>query len=403
MKNLQGYVIKVAVGNNPPRAQIFKQGANEFYIGGIYCKLLRLFAQHYNASLEFVYQPYEASYSLLQCIRDIKNHTVDTCADGISYSDHIMTTRSPKLYSSILLVPYDEPLELYHYFLRPFRDKVWALLIVSFITAVLTITWIEYMKTGRMQWIYNTLIAFQGMLYIPFYIRNIPQPHRTILELFILVAGFSLSSCYLAYLSSLLLKKIYKSNISSLQDIIDRNMSILIKRYDQFMWNHYGAPEAMKQQSQLVSEEFLVSKRKELNPNYIYSSLEDKIAYYLYQQQFLKRPILKVLENEIVIQVVGGMPMRSYWAFKDLLMNFMDHFLASGLYGCLYTKTLQEAILYGEIQFFATEVSTVEPLNMEYFQICIIILMTGYCMAALCFLVELIVFMEGQSGKNLKK
>ncbi|XP_073828907.1 uncharacterized protein [Musca autumnalis] len=291
---------------------------------------------------------------------------------------------------------------MYHYFLRPYRDKVWKLLLFSFVVGVLAITWVEYMKTGHMQWISNTLVAYCGLLYIPFRFDHIPPPQGYILEMIILVAGFSLSSCYLANLSSILLKKIYKSKISSIQDIIEHNMSILINKYDEFTFYHFGAPEAMKQQILLVSEELLFENRRRLNPQYIYPSMEDKTTFYLYQQKFLQRPILKVLDTEIILQIVAGIPMKSYWPLQDLLMAFTDNFHLSGLYRQIFDESLQDGILYGQIAFLPTEVRTVEPLNMEYFQFCITILIVGYIMSTLSFVLELIVFGENQRVKNVK-
>lgn len=255
----------------------------------------------------------------------------------------------------------------------------------------------EYKEYQRLEVTRNIFTTFESFICGSINLKHLSPKYRYGLETLLIFSGFFLSNFYLAYLSSILLTKIYQEDIDSIQDVVEHNLTILTTEFHQFVLEASQASPLVRQQSIVVSEEMVAENLKILNPEYVYFALESRFDFYLYQQKFLTRPRMKKLANEIITTDIGELPMRSYWPLQDILMDFMDNLFCHGIYQKLFSEAMEDGIHLGQIEFIPTEGFSVEALSVDYFVICGLLLGSGYALSLICLIIEIMVYNKLQS------
>lgn len=388
--NLLGYAVRVTVGNNPPRVHAYYNSEGVLQIGGFYGNIVKMFVGQYNATLDYAIMPDMEQYSVLSCIEYILEHRADICTDAILFGGGIEITRPMQIVNGRLMVPFDTPLENYKYFRMPFTSLVWFVIFISFVCSTILLILVEYIEYQRLEVLKNIFNIFESFICSSINLKHLPPKYRYGLEALLIFSGFFLSNIYLGYLSSILLTKIYRRDIDSIRDVAEHNLTILTTDFHQFILETSHASPLVRQQTKLVTEDFLIENLRNLNPEYVFFDLDSRFDYYMYQQIYMSRPRMKKLMNEVVTTDIGEIPMRSYWPFQDILKDFMENIFCHGIFKKLTTDMHMEGIRLGELKFISTKGLSVEPLSLEYFVLCGLILLGGYSMSILCFVMEII-------------
>ncbi|XP_061392260.1 uncharacterized protein LOC133327733 [Musca vetustissima] len=389
--NLQGYPVKVAVGSKPPRVNAFFDEEGNLQLGGYYGHIVSMFISRFNATMDYVIMPNMSSYSILSCIESILEQTSDICSDAILFGNGIETTRPLHVVSSHLVVPFDKPLENYNYFRKPFTIDVWICIAISFISTIVLLILIEYKEYGQLRLVNSIFTTFSSLICASFSVEHLPPIYHYGVETILIFSGFMISNYYLAVLSALLLTKIYEREIESIQDVLDHNLTIVTTEFQQYVLEVTKAPDRIRQQTVVFTEEEAVRNMQLLNTDYVYFGINAETDFFLYQQKYLSRPRMKKLEDEAVTTDIGEIPMRAYWPLQDLLMSHMENIFASGITMYLETETFEEGIRQGDISFIPNRDLYVEPLSLEYFVLCGLLLAGGYSISFLCFIIEIVV------------
>ncbi|XP_073838222.1 uncharacterized protein isoform X2 [Musca autumnalis] len=257
--NLQGYTVKVALGHNPPRVSAFYDDDGVLQVGGFYGHIVNMFIAQFNATVDYVLMPNMSTYSVLSCIESILEQTSDICSDAILFGNGIETTRPLHVVSSHLVVPFDKPLENYHYFRKPFATDVWICIAVTFISTIVLLVLVEYKEYGRFRLVNSILTTFSSFLCASFSVEHFSPAYHYGLETILIFSGFMISNFYLAVLSALLLTKIYEREIESIQDVLTHNLTILTTEFQQYVLEVTKASPQIRRQTITVSEEEAVS------------------------------------------------------------------------------------------------------------------------------------------------
>ncbi|XP_037820077.1 uncharacterized protein LOC119609391 [Lucilia sericata] len=384
-KDLQGFPVQVSMANNPPRALLYYDAKNRLQLKGLFGNLINLFAQIYNASLV----PHQISnldyYRELDCLKYIAENKVDLCGDAMALNPQYVMSKPVIIARSYLMVPYDKPLPQVYYFFKPFQTYVWYILLLAFIFNVMALALIHRLQHKSWSFSLQLLYVCLSFIHLPFQLKRLKGPLRRHWEMLLILMGFVISNWYLSLLASLLYTRLYSQDIQSLQDLQRLNISIMVNEFEYSLLNVSAVDPIIMQQLLLVADNVLLENRRNLNPHYAYYSQYDKNSFYLHQQKFLLRPIMKELSKEPINSVLGGIPMRYNWPFEHLLNNIMDHILESGLFDRLLLDSLEDGIRSGYLKYFATEHCYVVPLSLEYFQVPGIILALG-CLMGFIFL-----------------
>uniref|UniRef100_A0A2Y9D4S6 Ionotropic glutamate receptor C-terminal domain-containing protein n=1 Tax=Stomoxys calcitrans TaxID=35570 RepID=A0A2Y9D4S6_STOCA len=403
VSNLRGIPIKVTIGNYPPRVYADFDETGELQLGGFYGNAVKIFAAQFNVTLDYVFMPNMSHYSVLSCVEFIEQQWADICADAVLFGMGIETTRPIYIVFSYLLVPFDKPLENYEYFRKPFDNLTWGIIGFTFICLSSLVIVVEYKEHRRLSLVDNLFRTFESFIGGSSDLGHISQNYRYALEFLLIFCGFMIGNIYLAYLSSILLTKIYRKEIRSIHDIIAHNMSILTSTYQQYILELTDASPLVRQQTIIVSEEMIDANLRQLNPEYVYFALDIEMDFYLYQQQYMTRPRMKKLSDFVITSDMGEVPMRSYWPFQDLFTDFMDNLFCSGISGYLFEESTLEGLRSGQITYFPTEGMSVVPLSLEYFILCGLILAGGYIMSLLCFIIENLVYRKISARNRNRK
>lgn len=392
--DLKGYPIRVTVGNYPPRVNAYYNEEGELQLSGFYGRAAKMFISQFNATMEYVIMPNMSHYSVLSCIEYILEHWTDICSDATLYGNGIETTRPFFIVTGCLMVPFDTPLENYKYFRMPFTNQVWLIIFLSFISSTALLILVEYKEHKRIEIIKNLFSTFESLICCSISLNHLSAKYRYGLEALLIFSGFFLTNCYLAYLSSILLTKIFRRDIDSIRDVAEHNLTILTTDYHQYILEVTNATHLVRQQTKLVSEEEYLINLKSINSEYVYFDLDSRFDYYLYQQKFLSHRQMKILTSEWVTTDIGEIPMRSYWPFQDLFTEYMDNLFSSGIFTQFTIETQEEGIRMGELEFTVTKGLSAEPLSLEYFVLCGLLLVGGYTLSIVCFLMEIFVHRE---------
>ncbi|XP_061402685.1 uncharacterized protein LOC133338533 [Musca vetustissima] len=166
---------------------------------------------------------------------------------------------------------------------------------------------------------------------------------------------------------------------------------LILIEYKEYVWNICHPYITMVLRQFVFTEEEAVRNMQLLNTDYVYFGINAETDFFLYQQKYLSRPRMKKLEDEAVTTDIGEIPMRAYWPLQDLLMSHMENIFASGITMYLETETFEEGIRQGDISFIPNRDLYVEPLSLEYFVLCGLLLAGGYSISFLCFIIEIVV------------
>lgn len=106
----------------------------------------------------------------------------------------------------------------------------------------------------------------------------------------------------------------------------------------------------------------------------------------------MQRPRMKELSQILINPVYVGIPMKPNWPLEDLLNNFMVYLIESGIYIKILDDTFDNAIRIGHLKYFPSDNNTVEPLNLQYFRMPAFLLLMGYSVALISFILEIWIY-----------
>lgn len=281
LTNINGFPIRVTLGNSPPRALIWHDAQQKLKISGYYTTILEVFARQHNASLDFLIISHKDFYNELDCLHYIENNKTDLCGDGMIMGLGYEVTRPEEISYSYLLVPYDEPLDRFYYFIKPFQLEVWFLDCLNLLNNIVLLSLIQRLQGGTWDLSHNALNSIMAFSNLPFELRRIKGWRRFYLQFLMFIGGFMVANWYLSVLSSLLLSRLYSHYISSLEDLVFHNISIMISDYEFVFLNTSELSALLVQQLKVVDNEVLHENRRNLNPAYAYYSQYEKNVFYL--------------------------------------------------------------------------------------------------------------------------
>ncbi|XP_073828966.1 uncharacterized protein [Musca autumnalis] len=396
-KNMHGFPIRVILGNNPPRSLLWwsntesNTSSPRLHISGYYATILEIFAKQYNASLDYIILSHKDYYNELECLRYIHSNRTDVCADVMVMGQGYIVTKPEEVTNSYLIVAYDTPMDRFYYFIKPFKPAVWLWSEVTTCSVSLMLSLINWLQRESWSFPKNYLNSMMAVANLPFQLSRIKGWRRKFLEIFMFLYGFVLANWYLSLLSSLLSSRLFDSYISSLQDLHDRNISIIISDYENIFLSNTQISPIIGQQLEIVDNEFLLEKRRNLDPSYAYYGQYDKNLFYLRQQLYMEKPRMRELTEYPFNPVYCGIPMRTNWPLEDKLNTLMGFMLESGVFSRILEDTFDDAIRIGHLKYFPMDHNTVEPLSLDYFRMPGTLLVVGYSLGFVCFIVEILI------------
>ncbi|BFG04939.1 uncharacterized protein DMAD_03791 [Drosophila madeirensis] len=406
-KDLMGYPVRVLVTNDPPHSFVNEdksEASGARYQGSIISSF-KLFAKHFNASLEAV--PFDGlrRYRTGECLSLVMSNVTDACGSIFVMTFRYPTSQPVRLNRVAIMAPFGNPIEKFHYFFRPFDPPVWLWTGLSVAYIALLGALLHRWRFGRWDVGQYLLLAVQSLL-----TRSLALPqccsggNRLLLLLLLFATGFVLSSLYVAQLSMMLTTRLYQRPIDSVADLKAANVSILLQQHNVGPNSVYGSSEELRERFLLVEESLHKQRRDDLDPRYAYVDSEDRMDFYLYQQKFLRRPRMKKLLDPVgytwAVQVI-----RQNWPLERLYNEHVQRLFETGLQEKLVGDVHELAVLAGFLRFLPTQSAGIDPLRLEDIVMAAMVLAGGHALAGICFLCELLLpnINEAQSQSQLRE
>ncbi|XP_036334696.1 uncharacterized protein LOC118745277 [Rhagoletis pomonella] len=387
--NFHGYSIRVILGTQPPRALVYKDARGMQRISGLLPLIIKLFAERYNATLHFTVHP-NPNYDFMQCIPEVLAGVYDICADNGYYSTYGKPHSKPLyLVTAYFAVRFPQPLAKFRYFLSPFQASTWCVLVaaIAYVTLLLAlINWREHGYWNVGQYLLDVISSFILSTVHP----NLFESHRgKFIFILLTIVGFIVAEYYLAFLSSLLSTDLYECPINTVEQLIANNISILsVYAYQSIVDKYLEYPELMSHVKYLPNG-VVKLHRDQLDPSYAYINVFDIWQLLFYQQKFLLRPRLKLLEKPLTTHL-SGMPLPHYWPFEKIFHRHVQQLFEFGFHHYFMQVTIEDAVKAGFLTLFKTEWHEAVALNLSDFEMPAILLIAGYLIAFVVFVIEVI-------------
>ncbi|XP_016964830.1 uncharacterized protein LOC108034456 [Drosophila biarmipes] len=394
LKNLHGKVVHTSVETMTPRCYHYiNRHGKKVYAGYMY-KMIKTFIETYNGMEKHVFGNLE-TIPYKEGLKALADGEIDMMPRIIHALDWNFFYRSHILYNikTFIMVPWAEPLHKSLYFLRPFGNAVWITFIVSFIYASFVTWWMRHRERE------NSSISrtFMDVLQLLFQLPLTKTWHfnlglnQVLIFIVLFIVGFILTNLYTAQLSSFLTTGLFKRQLNSFDDLFREKRTLLMESFDaEVLYNMTKAQIIQKEFENITlvtSIEELFEHRKSLNTTYVYEAYEDRIAFELLQQKFLRVPIFKTL-NEVYDQRPVFVALRHGLPYVELFNDYLRRIWESGIWSRLERESLFEGIASGEISFRKSKSLEKQVFDKEFYFFAYILLGVGWLISTIVFMVE---------------
>ncbi|EDV51302.1 uncharacterized protein LOC6546183 [Drosophila erecta] len=394
LRNLQGQVVRISVETMTPRCFRYRNRQGELVYAGYMYRMVKEFIETYNGTEEHVFGnvdtiPYKEGLTAL------KNGEIDMMPRIIHDLQWYYFYRSRILYNikTYIMVPWAEPLSKSLYFIQPFRSTVWVTIMVSFVYASIVIWWIRYRLLGNSSLSRSFMDVLQLLFQLPgssIWHFNMGT-HQVLSFMILFIVGFMLTNLYTAQLSSYLTTGLFKSQINTFDDLFREKRTLLVESFDAEVLHNMTTSKIIQKEFESIilvtSIEEVFKHRKSLNTSYAYEAYEDRIAFELSQQMYLRVPIFKTLE-EVYDQRPVFVALRHGLPYVELFNKYLRRIYESGIWIKLQEDSFLEGITSGEISFRKSQSREIKIFDKDFYFFAYILLGMGWCVSTIAFFSE---------------
>lgn len=384
--NLYGWEVRTIISNNPPRSLVYPE--QDIY-DGYALGLLREFLAYRNATfVPFLQENFEI-FSAMDCLKLLHDRKGDLCGDILGINDDFSYTDSYMYLYANILIPSPQARSKNYYILEPLDRRAW-LLIALYVLIICSFTsFVCWLQSGELEWIKILLEIIRSLLYIAFRLNEIKGRLHYILYGTICFAGLIYSNYYLAFLHTLLSTGLYEKPIESFEELVRRNVSIIVPEYDIVLLTTFDYPSILWNITRVMPFDFILEHRGVFDTKYSYMAYSDKQALYHLQQQYMKKPKMRTLPIDVV-HSLPGYPMQRDWLLKFKLSETLLNCFGSGLIDKIVEDTNLQTMRMGFLDIIPSEDYEAEPLTLDNFTMPLLMLAAGCALSFICLLGELL-------------
>ncbi|XP_017043521.1 uncharacterized protein LOC108089686 [Drosophila ficusphila] len=398
LRNLQGHTVYITVETMTPRCFRYNNSNGERVYAGYMYKMIKTFIEFYNGTEEHVF----ANYSYVPYaigLRALKNGQIDMLPRIIHAMDWIYFYRSHVLYNikTFIMVPWAEPLPKSLYFIRPFDWTVWMAFTISIAYSSIMIWWMGYRQKGKSSLSLTFMDVLQMMFQLPFTkIWHFKMGTRQVFNFFVLFAsGFVLTNLYTAQLSCYLTTGLFKHQLNSFEDLFREKQLLMVDQFDADVLRNMTKSKIIQQgfDNIILTDELntVLKHRNNLNTLYAYEAYEDRLAYLLLQQKYLRVPLFKTI-NEVFDQQPVFVALRHGLPYTELVNDYIRRIWESGIWVQLQKEANLEGIANGKISYRKSKSREVQVFDRKFYFFAYFLLGLGWLFGIVLFLLERFIY-----------
>ncbi|XP_061402229.1 uncharacterized protein LOC133338059 [Musca vetustissima] len=332
--NLNQFPIHIAVVEYPPRCFSFHNRQGELIRSGYYYKILENFVKHHNGTLNPVFvDAWAISFDEASIVDLVNNRGFSFIPTYLTASRHYESSDCIHFGKCYLLVPAAREINQNLYLLVSFDRGMWFM--VALLLVILTAL-IALIK----RFLFNKCDMIESIMYA--------------LQVIIFISGQLLRQSF-QYTS-----RIYEEDLKPLQDVGRTKLGIHTYTLD------YKTFLALENLPDIIYQRFFTGNntefninRKNLNIVNIYMGMDDTVDLLLYQQIYMKRPLVKYMPEPLfTFPMFVSMPHRL--PFIEYFNRHLWYVTDSGLLKKFKVDSKWDGIIYIVV---VTELSGYEPLS----------------------------------------
>ncbi|XP_055846960.1 uncharacterized protein LOC129912646 [Episyrphus balteatus] len=324
-KDLNGFALRTIIQEDVPRTFWYRNERGTKLIGGKYGQTIVQFLKRHNATFEVI--PF-FSQDLESYFNAILNNSIDISMHAYTAPQNLDYSYPVSIEDFVIMVPINGFLSPHDYFRRPFSGAVW--LCIGFTIVFITIAKIMIDKVTTSE--FDIWSSFTD-IYLA--LLNLPT-EKTIISkyrfyLVLLLFSFIIGNLFGAYFQSFLTVFIKIDQYDTIQDIFDKNISVMIASFQWEVIKNTSYPEDLKKiilpQDFSIYLSHFMSMR---NTNFAYLTDADRIKFYIGFQSLFRRSLFRIARETVGTHHCGySLPDNS--PFKEILNDFIIEIRQTGL------------------------------------------------------------------------
>ncbi|XP_065361838.1 uncharacterized protein LOC135955416 [Calliphora vicina] len=391
LNNFQLYSWRMPFFDFPNLCYSYTNRKGQLVRTGYFYKWVQLYLEYYNATIDHYFiDMWAQNYTQLEAIETLNEM-------GYSLLP-IFLSRNAKYYEKsdvlhltkvLLMVPKANEISASLYLALPYNGFIWFIIIVSCVLFFIIIYLIQ--RTNNRNIVKDlsrmALQAFSIIIFLSIDLGGKKSLKHYYLHLLFLFTGIFLTNYYTSNLSSLYAAKVYEPEIRYLSDIGRTNLKILEHSVDvEFMLN-LNLPKQFNGRFITGSNTELPKYRLALNISYMYTTHEEFVDFLLFQQQYLKHPIARKMEQEMYYRAhYVTVPHRS--PLIDHFNRYLSRIRDNGMLEKFVRDTKWDGVMSGYLKLMRDPEER-KALTLEYFRYAFVLWIFGLFSAMVAFLFEL--------------
>ncbi|XP_037819234.1 uncharacterized protein LOC119608752 [Lucilia sericata] len=402
LNNFQQYTCPMPFFDFPNLCYSYRNRQGKLVRTGYFYKWVQLYLDYYNASIDHYFiDMWAENYTQLDAANTLNE--MGYCLLPVFLSRNAKYfERSEVLHLTkvTLMVPSANEISASLYLALPYNGFIWLIIILScFMFFVL----IYYIHSGNNRHIAKdfgkmALQAFSVILFLGIDMDGKRSLKHFYFNLLFLFAGIFLTNYYTSNLSSLYAAKVYEPELKYLTDIGRTNLKVLEHSVDIAFMLNMDLPKELDGRFVTGGNTELPKARLNLNMSYMYTTHEEFVDFLLFQQQYLKHPIAKKLDQTMYSRAhYVTVPHRS--PLIDHFNRYISRIRENGMLQKFIEDTKWDGVLSGYLTLLRDSGER-KPLTLEYFRYAFVLWIFGLLIALLIFLIELKIWVFKRRRNN---
>ncbi|XP_065369105.1 uncharacterized protein LOC135961531 [Calliphora vicina] len=401
-QNMKGKTLLTLPDQIVPRSVMYKDNKGAIQFTGFIAKLVQMFAEVYNATLEMPFQPKIGEILNYNTIFNKTKHgklDIPMTINAIIKKQTLKHISYPLEISQwMIMIPCAKRMEISQVYERMLKPELFSIIIIITATFSLVHTVIEKLFFKKMIW-KNLLMSdkvIPGVLGQSFNFKKSSLLSLRLIYVLIFVFGLYISTLFSAHLQTLITRPPFHAQISTFEDLRLSQQKILLSSMDVINMDKddFMLSEEMKETVVVTDNATLFEElRDNFNTTYgygvptvlwtIYSNIQRHYAY--------KRFCVSETMN-IRNMVLYGLPLAEHSPYQEPLDYLVHKIHSGGLLLAWQQSLFNDLLKLKKISFHdSSRIKTYEDLTEMDLLLVWIIITIGLISSLLAFLVEIIV------------
>ncbi|XP_061402218.1 uncharacterized protein LOC133338048 [Musca vetustissima] len=388
--NFNKFHINIVVVEIPPRCFSIHNRQGELIRSGYFYKVVENFVRHHNGTLNPVFvDAWAISFDEASIVDLVNNRGFSFIPTYLTASKHYESSDCIHFGKCYLLVPAAREINQNVYLLVSFDRGMWFMVALLLVILTALIALINRFLFNKCDMIESIIYALQIIIFISGQVFEKKTFFFFMLHLLFLCIGLFLTNSYSGNLSSMYTSRIYEEELKTLQDVGRTNLGIHTYTLN---YNTYfkleNLPDIIYQRFFTGNNTVFNINRKNLYIDNIYVGMDDTVDLLLYQQLYMKRPLVKYMPEPLyTLPMFVSMPHRL--PFFEYFNRHLWYVTDSGLLNKFKVDSKWDAIVGRTITFFP-DTPPIRAMSLSYLKYAFVMLFIGFYVGFLIFVGEIL-------------